>query len=229
MRRALCVFLTGVLLLSLSSCYFLREKPGPDPDIYTLNPSKPSTSVSGTDPDTDTEKTTDTENKDTFLTKDISDLTKAEEKDLAEYLFENYIPCSYGIFTDATSVSSPSVWSSVEALNRKIDGEESEESRKLENVLKKVKIYFPETEFDPEQVRVYNKKTKTFAPSPAANFEYEFISYEVKGDQITVRYKDKPDVNDPESEPVEYATTLKQSPAEGYFAFVSSVKTNAVG
>lgn len=159
----------------------------------------------------------------------ISDLTADEQEQLAEYLFENYIPCSYGIFSDIKDLSSPSVWSSVEALNRVIDKDESNRSRTLDEVLKKVEIYYPDADFDPEKVRVYDKATKTFYASPAAEEEYVFLSYEVKDGQITIHYEDRPDENDLDTEPIKYATTLKNSATEGYFSFVSSVHTGAVG
>lgn len=159
----------------------------------------------------------------------ISDLTQEEQKELAEYLFENYIPCSFGIFDDVKDLSSPSIWSSVEALNRRIDQDESDQSRTLAEVLKKVAVYFPDATFHPEKVRVYDKATQTFYASPASTEKYVFLSYEVKDGQITIHYEDQPDENDPEADPMQYATTLKNSSAEGYFAFVSSVRTGAVG
>ncbi len=227
MRRICCFLMMGAMILTLSACSFLTLDP--DPDVTTLTP-KPPFSEHSENPSSDTEKpVTDTEKKPAYFTKKIADLTEKEQDELAEYLFETYIPCSYGIFADGSKISSPSVWSSVEALNRKLDGDTSAASRTLENVQKKVKIYFPDTDFNPEKVRVYDKETKTFAPSPADNFEYVLLSYEVKGGNITVYYEDKPDANDPEFVPEKYATTLKNSTAEGYFSFVSSVKTDAVG
>ncbi len=227
MRRFFCFLLMGVLILSLSACAFFG--PNPNPDVTTLAP-KPSFSTNTEGPVTDTEPPLpDPEEKPAYLTEKIGDLTEKEQDALAEYLFATYIPCSYGIFADVSKVSSPSVWSSVEALNRAIDKDESAASRELKNVRKKVEIYFPHAEFNPEKVKVYDKTTQTFAPSPAQHFEYVLLSYEVKGQTITVYYEDKPDANDPEFVPEKYATTLKNSTAEGYFAFVSSVKTDAVG
>lgn len=159
----------------------------------------------------------------------IDQLTPAEQESLAEYLFENYIPCSYGIFSQVKDLSPSAIWSSVEALNRTVDKDESETSRTLDEVLKKVSIYYPGASFDPEKVRVYDKATKTFFASPPAEEEYVFLSYEVNNGRITIHYEDKPDPNDPQEEPVRYATTLKNSATEGYFSFISSVRTGAAG
>lgn len=233
MKRFFIILLTAAFLAALTGCAFLPTdalRPTPDgSDTIVIHTDSDRTEASApTDSDETDSGNTDGPSEDILKTP-ISDLTADGRKALADYLFETYIPCSYGIFADAKTLSSPAVWSSVEALNRAVDGDESAESRKLAKVLEKVEIYYPDTPFDPEKVRVYDKATQTFAPSPANEYEYILLSYEVKDGQITVFYEDKPDVNDPDAEPVQYATTLKNSATEGYFTFVSSVKTNAVG
>ena len=231
MRRIFCIFLCVLLTLSLSACAFL---PIDFPDFGSNTDSDTHSQQSASSSSDKTDKTqtsssdsdvTDPEPHDILKTP-ISQLTADEQKDLANYLFEKYIPCSFGIFTDASKLSSPSVWSSVEALNRAVDGDESEESRTLDKVLKKVKIYYPDTPFDPTQVRVFDAATKTFAPSPANPQNYEMLSFEVKGDTITIHYQDSADS---EFEILKYATTLKNSTTKGYFTFVSSVTEGAVG
>ena len=229
MRRFFCILISALLTLSLAGCAFL---PIDFPDTHS-DSSKHSVSSSTHSTDKSAATTSDTDISDKqphdIRQTPISQLTADEQKQLADYLFESYIPCSFGIFTDPSKLSSASVWSSVEALNRKVDGDESEESRTLEKVLEKVKIYYPNTPFNPEQVRVYDASTKTFAPSPADTQSYEMLSYEVKGDTITVHYQDKSDANDPDFEVRQYATTLKNSQTKGYFTFVSSVTEGAVG
>ncbi len=235
MRRWFCFLLSVFLVLSLAGCSFL---PFEQKNTDTDNPPKHSSSrpsdkisVSGgpvSDTDSHSDATDELPPRD-ILKLPIGQLEDGEQKQLADYLFEKYIPCSYGIFSDAKDLSSPSVWSSVEALNRKVDGDESEASRTLENVLKKVKIYYPQTPFDPLKVRVYDQTTKTFAPSPADTAEYVMLSYEVKGNEITIHYENKPDPGDPDGERRQYATTLTNSATAGYFTFLSSVRSGAVG
>ena len=78
---------------------------------------------------------------------------------------------------------------------------------------------------------MYNKNTQTFmgVAMPVQPLECILLSFEVKDGQITLYYEDKPDATDPEAEIITYATTLKNSTEEGYFSFVSSVRTDAVG
>ncbi len=237
MRRIFCFLISILLLLSFAGCTFLPVEWG-NSDQKTTVSSGPSSGKTETDTNTDqttlSDPATDDPSSDQTTVRDvlkipISQLRKDEQSVLADYLFQHYIPCSFGLFTDAKTLSSPSVWSSVEALNRSVDGDESEASRKLENVLKKVEIYYPDTEFFPEKVRVYDAATKTFAPSPANTRQYEMLSYEVKGDEISIYYKDKPEGDTAGEEIQQYVTTLKNSPTQGYFAFVSSVKSESVG
>ncbi len=236
-RRFFCFLISLLLIFSVAGCALpgidpVNTDPAPDKSESThrtdsasdLPPSEPITDT-GSAP---TSSAVDGEPHDILKTP-IRDLTADEQERLAGYLFEKYIPCSYGIFSDVKNLSSASVWSSIEALNRTVDGDESADSRKLENVLKKIEIYYPDTAFDPTKVRVYDASTQTFAPSPADPSEYVMLSYEVKGDSITVHYEDKPDTNDPDAQPEQYATTLKNSQTEGYFTFVSSVRSGAVG
>ncbi len=236
MRRIFCCLLSALLLLTFAGCSFLPiewENTGSVSKPGNIASSSGQTSASNTDTDhtsdSETTQSSDVSKPRDILKTPISQLLKDEGKALADYLFEKYIPCSFGFFTDAKTLSSPSVWSSIEALNRTVDGDESEESRKLENVKRKVEIYYPETPFDPEKVRVYDAATQTFAPSPADTQQYEMISYEIRGDEITVYYQDKPEEGASEEEVQQYATTLKNSPTEGYFSFVSSVKSGSVG
>lgn len=235
MRRILCCFLSALLLFTFAGCSFLPIEPTDSELNKTVSSSDKTTNSKA---ETNSSVSTNTESNDPqpdpskprdILKIPISQLLQDEQKALAEYLFEKYIPCSFGLFSDAKDLSSPAVWSSIEALNRTVDGDESEDSRKLENVLKKIEIYYPETPFDPTKVRVYDAVTETFAPSPADTQEYEMISYEVKDDQITVYYQNKPDENDPDADTQQYATTLKNSKTKGYFSFVSSVKSETVG
>lgn len=236
MKRFFIILLTAAFLASLTGCAFLPTdslRPTSDGSdtivIHTDSDSdRTGSSAAPTDSDGIDSGNTDGAPEDILRTP-VSNLSADGRKALADYLFETYIPCSYGIFADAKTLSSPAVWSSVEALNRAVDHDESAESRTLAKVLEKVAVYYPDTPFDPEKVRVYDKATRTFAPSPANEYEYILLSYEVKDGQITIFYEDKPDVNDPDAEPVQYATTLKNSATEGYFTFVSSVKTDAVG
>ncbi len=233
MRRIICCFLSALLLFTLAGCSLLPTQPTDSEPNKTVssdqngstdsNNDSPATNTENNDPQPDPTKPRD------ILKTPISQLLQDEQKALADYLFEKYIPCSFGLFSDAKDLSSPSVWSSVEALNRAVDGDESEDSRKLENVLKKIEIYYPETPFDPTKVRVYDEATQAFAPSPADTQQYEMLSYEVKEDQITIYYQNKPDENDPDADVQQYATTLKNSKTNGYFSFVSSVKSGAVG
>ncbi len=234
MRRILCCLLFAFLLFSFVGCSFLPTPPTDSEPDKTVSSDK----TTDTDVNANSSAVTNTESDDPqpdptkprdILNTPISQLLQDEQKSLAEYLFEKYIPCSFGLFTDAKDLSSPAVWSSIEALNRTVDGDESEDSRKLENVLKKIEIYYPNTEFDPAKVRVYDATTQTFAPSPADMQAYEMISYEVKDDQITIFYQNKPDENDPDADTQQYATTLKNSKTNGYFSFVASVKSGAVG
>ena len=77
---------------------------------------------------------------------------------------------------------------------------------------------------------MYDALTETFLATPAGpEEEYVFVEYEIKDGTIVIYYEDLPLEDDPESEPVKYATTLKNSGTEGYFSFVSSVRTGAVG
>ncbi len=231
MRRFFCILISALLALSLAGCAFLPidfpDTPSDSSEHRVSSSTQTTDKSSATTSDTDT-IIPDKRPHDIRQTP-ISQLTADEQKQLADYLFESYIPCSFGIFSDPSKLSSASVWSSVEALNRKVDGDESEESRTLEKVLEKVKIYYPDTPFNPEQVRVYDPATKTFAPSPADTQSYEMLSYEVKGDTITVHYQDKSDADDPDFEVRQYATTLKNSKTKGYFTFVSSETSGAVG
>lgn len=232
MRRIFCCLLSVLLLLTFAGCSFFPMKwenthvgsdSGNIDTSASLNTDTNHTSDSETTPSSDVTKPRN------ILKTPVSQLLNDEAKQLADYLFEKYIPCSFGFFTDAKNLSSPAVWSSVEALNRAVDGDESEASRKLENVRKKVAIYYPETNFDPEKVRVYDAATQTFAPSPADTQQYEMLSYEVKDNEITIYYQDKPEEGSSDEEVQQYATTLKNSPTEGYFSFVSSVKSGSVG
>ena len=61
---------------------------------------------------------------------------------------------------------------------------------------------------------------------PISLQEYVFLSSERKGDAITVYYRDVPA---DDSEPSQYATTLKKSTENGYFSFVSTRRVGAVG
>ena len=236
MRQAFCFLISTLLALSLTGCSLLPIEGPVDTDTasqtvqssQSVRPSDDETSDKPSDSDSDVNSSDKTEPNDILKTP-LAQLTAEEQEQLANYLFEKYIPCSYGIFSDAKTLSSASVWSSVEALNRAVDGDESEESRKLENVLKKVAIYYPDTAFDPAKVRVYDPSTKTFAPSPADTWEYVLLSYAVTEDEITIVYENKPDINDPDGNTQQYATTLKNSATAGYFTFVSTVKTGAVG
>ena len=225
-KRVISLFLI-LLLLSFCGCT-LFEAPVDDPG-GSLSSGTQSGSVSsdpaGTTDSADPSGTdADPEPHDIMKTPP-SQLTKSEQAALAQYLFENYIPCSYGIFSQVQDLSSATVWSSVEALNQMIDKDTSAESRKLKAVQAKVERYFPGAEFDAESVRLYDKETESFYESPFTPAKYVFLAYEVQGDRITVYYEDDPNGEDR----AQYATTLKQSTEEGYFSFVSSVRTGAVG
>jgi hypothetical protein len=150
---------------------------------------------------------------------------------LCIFSFENYLPCSFGLYDSPEKITSASVWASIEALNSKIDGDTSEATRTLADATAKAARYYPNATFNPEEVRVYNKNTQTFmgVAMPVQPLECILLSFEIKDGQITLYYEDKPDATDPEAEIITYATTLKNSTEEGYFSFVSSVRTDAVG
>ena len=161
----------------------------------------------------------------------IGELNAEKQQELAQYLFENYLPCSFGLYDSPEKITSASIWASIEALNSKIDGDTSEATRTLADATAKATRYYPNATFNPEEVRVYNKNTQTFmgVAMPVQPLECILLSFEVKDGQITLYYEDKPDATDPEAEIITYATTLKNSTEEGYFSFVSSVRTDAVG
>ena len=163
-----------------------------------------------------------------ILTAPVNTLTESEQKQLAQYLFEVYIPCSYGIFEDVSGLSSPSLWSSVEALNAAVDHDTSAASHTLKAVQEKVNVYYPGASFDPAKVRTYDPETETFLSSgQIVSEEYVFLSYTVEGNAISVLYEDIPDVDG--EEPLRYRTTLTNSETEGYFSFLSSVRIGAIG
>lgn len=230
MRRFYLGLISVFLLVCCTGCFF--PSPATDTDGTNTGTGIVSSQSSGgwsTDSATDnTQGATDVVFSDEILKKPISQLSAGEQELLAGYLMEKYIPCSFGLFDQAKNLSSPSVWSSVEALNRAVDGDTSEESRTLSKVLEKVAVYYPDTPFDPEQVRVYDPATQTFFPSPETKSENRLLSYEVKGNTITLYYENKPDEGLSQTI-TQYATTLKNSPKEGYFSFVSSIKSGSVG
>lgn len=112
-------------------------------------------------------------------------------------------------------------------LNSVVDEDTSDESRTLEAAQKKVARYYPGSNFKAEEVRLFDKSTQTFRPSPTQVQKYTYLSFEKKGDAITVFYQDIPE--DTETEPSQYATTLKKSSESGYFSFVSTRRVGAVG
>lgn len=157
----------------------------------------------------------------------IASLNEKEQKALADYLFQTYIPCNFGVYTATDELTSASLWASVEALNRAVDGDTSEESRTLQAVTEKVSLYFPNAAFVPEDVRLYDKTTQTFKASPAQKRTFTDMTFEVSGDTITLYYRSVPQYEGEEAG--QYATTLKNSTENGYFSFVSTLRTDAVG
>lgn len=230
MRRFSLGLISVILLVCFTGCFF--PSPATDTggtDTGTDLSSSQGSTVASTDVSSDsTQGTTDVVFSDEILKKSIAQLSPQEQELLADYLMEKYIPCSFGLFQQAQNLSSASVWSSVEALNRSVDGDTSEESRTLAKVLEKVAVYYPDTPFDPNDVRVYDPATQTFFPSPETKSENRLLSYEVKGDTITLYYENKPN-EDLTQTVTQYATTLKNSPTKGYFSFVSSIKSGSVG
>ncbi len=157
----------------------------------------------------------------------IKDLNEAEQQALADYLFEHYIPGNFGVYTSPKDLSSASVWASVEALNRIVSGDTSEDSRTLSAVLEKVSTYYPEAPFDPTQVRLYDASTQTFAASPFQKRTFTYLSHQVTGNTITLYYQSVPEHEGEEAG--QFATTLKNSTVKGYFSFVSTLRVDAVG
>lgn len=165
---------------------------------------------------------------DEMLSAPLSSLTPQEADLVAQYLFQIYLPCSFGLYDSVAALKSPSIWSSVEALNAAVDNDTSEASHRLESVLEKVRIYYPDAEFDPTAVRVYDKDTKTFLRSDRIESEpFVFLSCEIHDGMISITYEDLPDADG--EPPVRYRTTLKNSTKKGYFSFVSSVRDSAIG
>lgn len=164
-----------------------------------------------------------------LLSTPISDLTEEECAQLAQYLFETYIPCSYGLFSSVQELSSRTLWSSLEALNQTVDGDTSTGAHALSTVRKRLEIYYPGAAFDPTEVRTYDPETETFLPSQiTVEQDYIFRSYTVQDGIITICYSDRPDAASSE-EPLQYRTALKNASVPGYFSFVSSQRDGAVG
>lgn len=157
----------------------------------------------------------------------IASLNEKEQKALADYLFEAYIPCNFGVYATTEDLTSASLWASVEALNRTVDKDTSEQSRTLQAVTEKVSLYFPNATFVPEDVRLYDRTTQTFKASPAQKRSFTDLTFEVSGDTITLYYRSVPQYEGEEAG--QYATTLKNSTESGYFSFVSTLRTDAVG
>lgn len=162
------------------------------------------------------------------LSTPICDLTESERDELAQYLFTVYIPCSFGLFASVETLSSATLWSSVEALNKLTDGDVSPQSHTKDAVEKRVALFFPGSNFSPEAVRTYDAQTQTFLTSDVTVGEYEYLSYSVQGDTIAIIYRDLPDPADGQ-EPPTYRTVLKNAETDGYFAFVSSQRVDAEG
>lgn len=165
-------------------------------------------------------------NRDVTVTP-IGDLTESEGDELAQYLFETYIPYCFGIFENTAELSSSTLWPSIYALNAAVDGDTSETTLTKTDAIKKAARYFPGANFVPEEIRMFNKLTQTFQPAPAPEQNYTFLSYEINGEQITVYYEDIPE--DVDQTPGQYATTLVNCSEEGYFSFISTTRISAVG
>ncbi len=234
MRKSLLGILCLMLALCCTGCFQMPQilLPGTDTGTGTTPGSSVMQSAGGASvTDTETsDKTTDTDipAPHDILKTPIGQLTADEQKELADYLFETYVPCVSGLFADGTKVSSSAVWLSVNALNKAVDNDESEQSRTLDKVLEKVKIYYPDATFTPQSVPLYDEGTKTFRAPAGEEKEYELLSYEVKENTVTLYYQDKPNEASFNT-PMQYAVTLKNASTPGYFAFVSSVKSGAVG
>ncbi|MBP3301411.1 MAG: hypothetical protein J6M34_07920 [Clostridia bacterium] len=243
-KKCFVLFLTAVLVLSLAACAADPAEESPSED-FTRTERTDLTSVSDSlsEPsDTDaifsetaseaseppaTEEISDgpAENRD-VLTTPIAYMTDSEEAELAQYLFERYVPCCFGVFESVSDLTSTSLWTSVVALNETVDRAPAEEAGKLENVKAKIARYYPGSTFNPAEVRMFNEETQTFPAIPITLQEYVFLSSERQGDAITVYYRDVPA---DDSEPGQYATTLKKSTESGYFSFVSTRRVGAVG
>jgi len=166
------------------------------------------------------------EDRDVTMTQ-IRELTESEEKKLADYLFDLYIPNCFGVFDSPKDLPSASVWASVYALNLAVEKDDSEQARSREDAVKKAARYYPEATFVPEDVRLFNKETGLFMAVPVQEQKYLFLSYEIREDTITVFYEEIPE--DEDQTPGQYATTLKNSEERGFFTFVSTKRVGAVG
>lgn len=157
----------------------------------------------------------------------IAEMTESEGEELAQYLFERYVPNCFSIFESTSDLSSATLWPSIYALNGAVDEDVSDQTLTREDALKKVARYYPGATFVPEDIRMFNKTTQTFLPAPGQAQEYKFLSWEIKEDCITVYYEDIPE--DKDQLPGQYATTLKNSEESGYFSFVSTLRVGIVG
>lgn len=244
-KKWLAPLLLAIFVLSLAACATApaEERPSEDLITSTQTDAEPATEsndfpvpsdtasepsdLSSENTQIPTTKITDapTENRD-VLTTPISYMTDAEEAELAQYLFQNYVPCCFGVFETPADLSATSLWTSVVALNETVDKLPAEDAGKLENVTAKIARYYPGCTFHPEEVRMFNKETQTFPAIPITLQEYVFLSSQRTGDSITVYYRDVPA---DDSEPNQYATTLKKSTENGYFSFTSTRRVGAVG
>ena len=166
------------------------------------------------------------ENRDVTVTP-IAQLTESEGDALAEYLFTYYIPNCFDIFESTAELSSATLWPSIYALNQGVDQDTSEQTLTRADAVAKAYRYYPGATFVPEDIRMFDKSTQTFRPAPPEVRPYTFLSYEIKGDTITVYYQEIPE--DEDQTPGQYATTLKNSTESGYFSFVSTLRVGAVG
>ena len=242
-KKLLTLLLSAILLFTLAACAAApaEERPSertenaPQADTALPSDSEPvseestesETESTAENTDVPTTELTDApaENRD-VLTTPIAYMTDSEEEELAQYLFANYVPCCFGVFESPADLTSTALWTSIAALNSVLDPNGGEEAGKLENVQKKIALFYPGSAFQPEEVRMFSQETQTFPAIPITLQEYVFLSSQRSGDTITIYYRDVPA---DDSEPNQYATTLKKSTENGYFSFVSTRRAGAVG